>query len=122
VYARFGRSHGVLGVHRVWQRDVHGVDLAQAIVELLVGESMFESIALGEFASFRSIFADDGDQFRVSTSMSERGEDGDLRDMAKSDDRVSYVSCCCHHGLLRGNSRELGAHLVSNMQSEAKGL
>jgi hypothetical protein len=92
VHARLGRSHSVFGVHRVWQRDVHRVDLAQAVIELLVGEGVLESIALGERPPFRSIVAHDGNQLRVSSSMSECREDGDLRDMAKANNRVSYAS------------------------------
>ena len=47
VDAGVGRSHGVFRVHRVRQRDVDGVHLREAVVDLLVGEGR-HAVLLGE--------------------------------------------------------------------------
>jgi hypothetical protein len=89
VYARFGGSNGVFGVHRVWERDIHRINLRQAFIELVVRESMMQAIPLGEFMPLGSVAADDGDQLRVAPCIRESWQYGDLCDVAKAHDRVT---------------------------------
>jgi hypothetical protein len=90
VDARFPRSDGVVGVHRIGKRDVDCVDLVQALVELFVGKHAIEAVALRNITSFRSIIAHDSDEPRVTSRMRECGQDRDLGNVAEADDGVAY--------------------------------
>jgi hypothetical protein len=76
-------------MHRIRQRDVHRIDLVQAVLELIVRERVLESIALAQFTPFRSIVAHDRNELRVPSRMRERGKDRDLGDVTKTDHGVS---------------------------------
>src|SRR4029450_13891802 len=89
MHACLCRPHGVFGMHRIRQRDVHRIDLVQAVLELIVREGVLESVALPKFPPFRSIVADDGNELRVPSSVRERGKDSDLGNMTKTDHGVS---------------------------------
>ena len=54
-----GGANRVLGVHRIGQRDVDGIDAAQALVEFVVVERVIEPIPLRDLAPLGSIAADD---------------------------------------------------------------
>jgi hypothetical protein len=75
-------------VHRVRERDVDRIDLAEAIVELFVRERLLETISLRHFAPLGPIVADNCDQFRI-TRVSEGRENRYLSDMPETHYGVS---------------------------------
>ena len=97
VDAGVRRPHGVFGVHRVRQRNVDGVHLRQAVLDLLVGERL-HAVSLGELTTLHRIAADQRGQFGVSTRVSERRKHRYLSDMAQTDHRVPHFcsSSRCH--------------------------
>ena len=109
------RPHGVFGMHRIRQRDVHRIDLVQAVLELIVREGVLESVAFAKFPPFRSVVAHDGNELRVSSSMCERGKDSDLGNVTKTNYGVSdgfmpsrWSLCTCATGALIGISWKFG--------------
>jgi len=75
-------------VHRVWERDIDGIDPAETIVKLVVRERLLETISLRDFASLRPIVADDRNECRITTGVSEGRQNGHLGDMPET-----------HHGV-----------------------
>jgi hypothetical protein len=74
-------------MHRVRERDVNRIYLAEAIVELFVRERLLETISLRHFAPLGPIVADNRDQFRI-TRVSEGRENRYLSDMPEANDGV----------------------------------
>jgi hypothetical protein len=89
------RANRVLGVHRVRQGEVDGVNRPQAFVELVVVERVLEPIALRDVPPLRTVAADDSRQPRVSSRMRECGKHGNLGDVAQPDDGVADGSFRC---------------------------
>jgi hypothetical protein len=54
-----GRSDRVVGVHGVRESNVDGVDHTETLVELLVGEGVFNPVPPGDFSAFDTVPADD---------------------------------------------------------------
>ena len=84
--------NGVLGVHRVRQRDVHGVDQSEAFLELVVGEGVIEPVALRDLAPLRAIAAHHRNQLRVPPRMRKSRQHRYLCDVSQSDDGVANFS------------------------------
>jgi hypothetical protein len=98
-----GGSDCVLGVHRVWQGNVDGVDHAETLVELFVGEGLLNPISASHLTSFGSVAADDRRELRVAARVCEGWNDRDLGNVSKAYDAVSNRSLSRRHLLSSGS-------------------
>jgi hypothetical protein len=97
VDAGLGGADRVLGVLRVGQGDVDGVDLLEAGVVVVVAE-VGHAVAAGDLAPLGPVAADDGGELRVP-GVGESREHGHLGDVAEPDHGITDGSARGHPGL-----------------------
>ena len=97
-----GGPDRVFGVHGVRQGNVDGIDDAEALVELLVGEGMVNPISAADLTALGPVPADDRHQPGVAARVSERRNHRHLSDVSKAHDAVSDSSLCRRHRSVDG--------------------
>jgi hypothetical protein len=99
---------------RVGEDEVHGIDDGKGFVVVVIGVDVIEAVFLAEFLPLQIFAGDDGGQFGVG-GVAKGGQDGDLGEVAESDDGVANLL----GGSFGGSSDRarflLGRHVCSPM-------
>jgi len=84
----------VLAVHTIRKSDVNGIDFAatEASIVFLVGVKTTHVILLAKFLEFDRIIRYKGRQLRVLACIRKCRQDGDLRNVSLSNDRIPDLS------------------------------
>jgi hypothetical protein len=86
------RPNGIFCMHRVRQRDVHGIEARQALLEIVVRKQLVDPIFPAQRLELAKIVADERSHARVAGGMRKCRQHGDLSDVPKSDYSVAHWS------------------------------